>query len=187
MIRIFQTISILAVLVLFWWMGTQNVVPGGVFGAAYDFDDESPFVTPLSPGDRVRPIVIEDGDAFQAVIDDPVYFRVRAPRSFQRAHLLVHFQNPSGHPFQIGGLMSWERFQFDLQNVEVVEERGGWLVGEASFDLTYFYAPDGRTYTFALSLPKIAETGQQVLISKIEVNLRRDPQTISQMIKEYLY
>lgn len=180
---ILKSLVILAALALFGWTAWQNLVPSGVFEATYAFSKPNPFVTPLSPGDRVGPIERDQsGTTLQALIDDPVYFRIRAPRSFEHARISVEFRNQSEQPFALGGLMSWEAFQFDLEPLEPSYAYGDWRIAHAEFDLTQLLAPDGRTYTFAFSLPSIHELGGQVEVRSIHATLERPPETFRSLL-----
>lgn len=180
LIRILLTIGLVA---LFGWTAWQNIVLPGVFEAHYDFDQTTPFITSLTPGDRVEPITRNArGVAYQTVIDDPTYFRIRAPRSFEQAKITMRFKNESDHPFSIGGLVSWEEYQFDFKSLEETYQDKDWQVATVEFDLTRLLTTDGRTYTFALSLPGITETGNKVQIESIWVRLEREPQTIKELV-----
>jgi len=171
---LFATILIAGMFFLFAWTAMQNFVLGGVFEAQYNFEKELPFITPLSPRDRVTEILRNDsGESFQKVYDDPVYFRVRAPRSFDRATVTVRFKKDENQKFALGGLVSWEDYKFDLQPLDNIFKDGDWQVATVNFNLSPLFTDDGRTYTFVLSLPGIAESGSEVAVQSIWVRLER--------------
>ncbi|MBI4280784.1 hypothetical protein HY628_01140 [Candidatus Uhrbacteria bacterium] len=169
-----KTIIILGAVALFAWTAWQNAAPSGVFEARYDFAEAIPFITGLSPGDRVGSLERDSrGDAYQTIIDDPVYFRVRAPRHFDRAWITVRYQNPSQQPLAVGGLVDWNTFQFDLKPLRS-DATDDWQTVTVAFDL----APlrwEGRTLTFAFSAPEMKIIKRPVQISEIKVRLERSP------------
>ncbi len=115
----------------------------------------------------------DSGESFQKVYDDPVYFRVRAPRSFDRATVTVRFKKDENQKFALGGLVSWEDYKFDLQPLDNIFKDGDWQVATVNFNLSPLFTDDGRTYTFVLSLPGIAESGSEVAVQSIWVRLER--------------
>lgn len=190
MIRGLVVFGILGLMILFGWTAWRNVVPNGVFEVSYDFKKESPFITSLSPGDRVVPIKIDvAGIAYQTVIDEPVYFRVRPPRGFTRGIITIRYQNEAHPIVRIGGLVNRAENQFDLKTIEnaatgeqFYREENGWRVGGAEFDLTRLETSDGRTYTFVLSVPGIAAAGNAVRVAQISARLERASESFSTVI-----
>ncbi len=167
--------------VLFFWTARQNLVLDNVFEATYDFKKPSPFITSLSPGDRIEDRSLgPDGRTYQTMIDEPVYFRVRSPRSFKRGLITIRYQNDQQTIFRLGGLVNRAKNQFDLETLENREkgeaffrQEGDWKIGQAEFDLSRFENPDGRTYTFVLSAPGLARAGNKILVSEISARLVR--------------
>lgn len=178
---------VLIIPVLFGWTAWRNLELDGVLDAYYDFKKPTPFITGLSPGDRLEPIVVErDGTAYQTVTHDPVYFRVRPTRSFDRARLTIKFKNPGDTIFKLGGLVDWEKYQFDIKTFEPYSD-GEWWYGTADFDLARLNAGDGRTYTFALSLPGIKESGKTVQIGAIWAHLERPGEKLWEVLSRQFF
>lgn len=104
---------------LFGWTVWQNLTPSGVLEAHYDFNQISPFITSLLPGDRALAITKNaQGISYQAVIGDPVYLRLKTPRKFDRATVDVTFQNSRQPILELGGLVGRNPDVFDLQPLE---------------------------------------------------------------------
>ncbi len=176
--------------ILFGWTVWHNMVPSGIFEVSYDFKHESPFVTSLSPGDRVTAVKMDaDGASYQTVTDEPVYFRVRAPRSFSRGVITIRYRNEAHPVVRIGGLVNRAKNQFDLKTIEnaatgekFYREENGWRVGGAEFDLANLETTDGRTYTFVLSVPGIAVAGNHVDVAGISAHLERPAESFVTVI-----
>lgn len=116
---LFQILIVAVVAGLFAWTLWKNVIPNGVFEATYDFDHVSPFITSLLPGERALPITRgADRHPYQAIIGDPVYFRLRPPRTFDSATVTVEFQNATQPILEVGGLANRNPDIFDLQPLE---------------------------------------------------------------------
>ena len=93
-IRLVQMGIVLGAIGLFGFTLWENLTPSGVLEVQYDFNTVSPFITSLLPGDRALAITRDAaGVAYQAIIGDPVYFRLRPPRHFDRADIAIRFQN----------------------------------------------------------------------------------------------
>tara|TARA_Y100000310_G_C20685019_1_gene818424 strand:- start:828 stop:2345 length:1518 start_codon:yes stop_codon:yes gene_type:complete len=101
------------------WLISRDVVSSGELDASYDFTELSPFVSVLRPADRVEePIEEANGNIYQTITNQPVYFDVRRPRRFDTARVTISYRNHDQPVFQLGALVDNEIWQFDLKPLE---------------------------------------------------------------------
>ncbi|MBI4133782.1 hypothetical protein HY478_04150 [Candidatus Uhrbacteria bacterium] len=116
---IVKVVIIAAAISLFVWTAWQNFAPSGRLSARYEFDEISPFITSLLPGGRALPIIRDaTGTPYQGMIGEPVYFRLRLPRRFDRVELEIRFQNQSQPILEVGGLAARNPDVYDLRPLE---------------------------------------------------------------------
>lgn len=112
-------IIILGVVFLFAWTAYENAAPSGTFKARYDFKKISPFITSLLPGDRTVAITSDtSGAAYQAIIGDPVYFRLNPTRSFETVEIEIRFKNEKQKILEVGALAGRNPDVYDLYPLE---------------------------------------------------------------------
>lgn len=104
---------------IFFWLIYKDLVVSGRLNASYDFENRSPFITVLRPQSRVSDIMTtKDGDYFQNIKQEPIYFDVRLPRKFQKAEVKIKYKNFDQTIFEIGAMTDRERWNFDLKPIE---------------------------------------------------------------------
>lgn len=87
----------------FAWLAIQNTVVSGHFFVQKDFCTDSRFISDLYPDNRVgRVEQIDSGKCFQRVFVEPVYFKVKIPRTFANAKVKLIFANPDQPFLQLG-------------------------------------------------------------------------------------
>src|SRR3989338_9514812 len=91
------------------WLVYKDLVVSGQLRAKYNFHDRSPFITVLRPQSRIEPPQHEKGVWFQQIKDQPVYFDVRLPRSFDMAKVSMVFQNIDQPIIELGALADKDR------------------------------------------------------------------------------
>jgi len=110
------------VLIFSLWLLWQNLVPSGYLKLNQDFCKPTVFISNLYPENRVGDLEIdEQGRCFQRFFDEPVYFKLKIPRSFEGARLKIYYQNENQPLFQVG-LMKLKQnstdWQFQLKPIE---------------------------------------------------------------------
>jgi len=172
--------------IIFGWLCWQDLTPSGVLTAENDFQKKSPQMSDLRPAVRVDPPASDaEGNHFQNVFIDPVYFDVQIPRLFRDAKVTIEYKNPDNHPFIQLGLKKNEgdwNYVFKLierrgENIfNYRQGEGGWRTAEVVFGLDDSVM-DKRTLHFMLSTPELDWDGHEIQIRKIAVLLERDPLT----------
>jgi len=123
-LRIIQAIIILLPVALLVWLFNLNFVPSGVLTKVFDFSAPSAYADYLVPQERVTGVLEEAGESFQQIIQDPVYFHVHLPSTFETLRVRVMF-NPDDQPFlELGPMITEEAWQYDLRPLwnQVIEE-----------------------------------------------------------------
>lgn len=104
--------------ILIVWLFSKDLVVSGQIEAVYNFDELSPFITTLRPQSRVEePISDDQGNYWQQIKDEPVYFDVRLPRHFDKAEVTINYKNLDQSVFELGVLADKKNWIFDLKPV----------------------------------------------------------------------
>lgn len=115
-----------ASLLLFIMIFNRYFVPLGKLEVSYDFSEDSEYISHLGPWQRLLPLEESNGDWFQGIKDDLVYFEVQIPRWFQAVSAEITFQNPVVPIFEIGARVS-ERGDYLTKPLEnKLIDRLGW-------------------------------------------------------------
>ncbi|MCK5211717.1 hypothetical protein KAJ89_03375 [Candidatus Parcubacteria bacterium] len=97
----------LIVLWLFW----RAIVPGGEIVYIQDFDGQNYFIPKLTPAERM-----ETGEDSVKIINDPVYFTLHTPRTFNQAKLEIKFRTSDNiRILEAGPLMDKTIWRYNLQ------------------------------------------------------------------------
>lgn len=129
---------------LFLFIVSQNFVLNGRLDVSYDFEHESPFISLLKPRGRVDQSLHKDkeGDYYQTLLSDPVYFDVEFPRHFKTGTVQLTYKNPE-QPLLELGLSRGENDQyFQLKPIE------NKLLDRLSDDPAWFTLSDGEWMLF---------------------------------------
>lgn len=113
--RIIQFFIIIAPIVLIGWLINVNFVPSGVLEKEFNFDEPSPYVDYLVPQQRVTGVLRQGGEAMQKIIQDPVYFHVHLPSSFDVLRLGLKFKPDEQTLLEAGPLITEAAWQYDLR------------------------------------------------------------------------
>lgn len=112
-IRIFLWTILLCAITFFSY---QAIVPGGKITYDYDFENESFFISKLSPNERLASI---NSGINNKIIGNPVYFNLRTPRAFDRADLFVKYKNLTNAPLIEAGVLADKKiWRYDLKPLE---------------------------------------------------------------------
>lgn len=175
---LFRVVLVSLPLVVLGWLVSCDLVPSGHLVATTDFSQFSPYIFPLSPTDRLLDHRSR-GSAEQPVvaIDDPLYFDVRLPRTFDTLTLALEYRAPAEQPVRLAVFQNKDTWTFDAKDFDTVEPLpDGWQRGTVTFSLT-----DKRfvfnKYQAMLSLPGIRGSGRQVAVRRLSVTATRPPLT----------
>ena len=98
-----------------FWLFNQAVVPTGKINYFYNFNHPSHFIGQLTPVERVD--LPKNGQ--QKIINQPIYFSLHTPRRFDRAKLILRYQNLSQSPIiEAGVLVDKTIWRYELQPLE---------------------------------------------------------------------
>lgn len=187
-IRIIKILVIISPCILIGWLLWNNFVPSGNFSAVYAFE-RAPWISAIRPGHRISEIREENGIKVQSLTDDPVYFDISFPITFERVVVEIDYKNPQNQPFKIGAFTSKKGWKFALKDLQVSQgasltelsrmplDNGGWQIGTAEFDLAGL-DKSGRKIMMILSLPEIRKLGGEIIIKEIRMRAEKTPITI---------
>lgn len=99
----FQAAIIAVPIIIFGCLAWQELVPTGVFVQSWEPGQNSAFVDPLRPDQRVEPLVITPSPS-QSLIGDPVYTFFHLHRDFDEVDVRVRFKNEGVPIVEAGGL-----------------------------------------------------------------------------------
>jgi len=100
---LFYRVLLAALVILFFsLLFCQNFVLGGKMVLNKNFCEESRFISDLYPPERVEPIEKENGKCFQTFFNEPVYFKVKIPKIFNKAKIKIIYQNENQPLVQLG-------------------------------------------------------------------------------------
>jgi len=90
-LKIYRVILIVLALVFLVWLLNKNIVSEGKLYISKDFCEKSNFISELYPEERVGLIEKQDGICWQKIFVEPVYFKVKVPRTFDTAKATIHY------------------------------------------------------------------------------------------------
>ena len=161
-------IIILAVLVY------KDFNPSGYLKVGYDFCREEPFISKFSPLGRVLAVERINGACSQKMVIDPVYFDVRLPQRFNEVRLTIWYKKLSETKLQIGPAIDLSAWQWQLKDINYIRNEGNWQIGKTSYDL-FLTQIDHNRLRFLVSSPNLADSGQEVIFKKIELEFVKKP------------
>ncbi len=102
---------------LVFWLLYLAVAPSGQISYQTNFQDNNYFIGPLTPKTRIK----TNAQGRIEVIGDPVYFRLRTLRPFQKANLTLEYRplNPKKTPIIEAGVLADKTvWRYDLQPLD---------------------------------------------------------------------
>jgi hypothetical protein len=116
--RLIQIMFIAIPIVLMGWLLNLWIVPSGEFFVTHEVGQSSSFVHELKPETRVSAVFDQDGEAVQAILEDPVFFFVHPHRDFfERLSFDIWFQNTKLPIIELGGLARTNPEIYDLHPI----------------------------------------------------------------------
>ncbi len=179
-IAVARTIMIAIPIIVFGWLFAKDFVLSGRLEVAYDFSEQSPFITGLWPPQRLEAIADDARwGKVQTMMVEPVTFRVTLPRKFQDLTLEVVYRKDAAQRFRIGARAHPTQWAWTMKQLEMTTDLGdGWTRGSVRFDNLPQYTGAGRTPEFILDAPDMYTNNQTMTFAEIRVLADRDPVTI---------
>lgn len=176
-VRILLITVPLIVLVMLAW---QHFAFSGTLQIVNDFSRPSPFIKGLWPPGRVEEIRYDAAsyDYVQAILVDPVTFRVQLPRVFDAMTVTVRYAKSDDQPFRLGIRTKPEVWAWELRDFSPMRDDSGWLNGSVRFDDLKKYAGEGRVVDILLNAPNL-QNGTPIVLTEIRVVAERESLTLS--------
>ncbi len=163
-LKIYRLFVLVSILVLLFWLCQKNVVTGGKLFIERDFCNQSRFISNFYPEERVGETEKERGECFQKVFVEPAYFKIKIPRTFERAKIRIFFQNFDQENLQLGLIKKREfplDWRFTLKPLEnkTLDYLNWFRLSEQGITLWQKEKEFDRIYDFVNNLPKDKKIG----------------------------
>jgi hypothetical protein len=116
-IKTIKVIIWLSPVFLLLWLANQYILPSGKMKVVYDVTRPSPLVRNFASKEVNRLIGTKnqkgDTDYFQLILQNPLYFDVVVPRTFQSAKVTLEYQNPNNQPVIQAGLQQSNKVYYN--------------------------------------------------------------------------
>ncbi len=165
------------------WLVFSDAMVSGQLTDRYDFNLSSPYILTLAPRSRISAVQYQAGDAYQTLIDDPIYFDVRLPRPVDTITLTMRYRAPAEQPVRLAAFYNKDNWQYQLLDWQTVSppDAAGWQTATATVAVT-----DKRfawqKYQFMISLPDLRGSGREVEVTEITMTASRPPLTIDRVV-----
>jgi len=176
-LKIYRIFLLLVVLLLGLWLLSKNLVMNGELVVERDFCFSSRLVSDFYPENRVGLIEKgEDTKCFQRIFIEPAYFKLKVPRTFNRAKVEIIYQNPEHSVLQLALMqkrinpLDWN-FQLKPLGDEINKE---WQKSTVEFSAGPNYMND-HALEFMISAPGLTNDRHEIRVSKIKIWLYRLP------------
>lgn len=193
-IKIFRWILVCFAVAVVLWLFYKDFVPNGRLEVENNFKKRSALISGLYPLERLRSVEREGDIYYETIRIDPVYFDLAIPRFFQKAKIIIKYQNPSQNLFQIGIKDVNSDWNFLFKTIENrgegirSKETDGWQIAEIDLELQPWFINNRKLY-FILSSPLLYSKGGEIKVSQIKIILEREPWTVGNFLprlKTYL-
>lgn len=117
--KIIKIILILIPIITLAWLINRHYAFGGELVIKHDFSKKSAFISELYPSSRIKEISRdEQGRYYQSIINEPVYFDLKMPRTFDQAVIRIKYKNSDIPIWNLGVQQSPIEGQYLLKPVE---------------------------------------------------------------------
>ncbi len=169
----------LGVVTFFAWIFNENLPIAGIKKIQYTFGTPNGSITQLRPMARLGEHGNEDGISYQKIIEDPVYFDMRTPVTYDTMIGEIVYKKHTLKEFRIGIKQFPTQTNFFTVPFTSVSTQGGWIKGRAEISLKEIQRLPGK-YSLSLSIPGLAyrpNSDEYVLVSNAQITLQRKPLT----------
>lgn len=102
----------------------------GDFKVDYDFSYRfHPFISGLRPDERIGEIKNEQGEFYQIIKGEPVYFDIETPKNFKNLDMEITYKTKDIKDLKVGVLMDKKKWQYKLipmENEKIENLLGSW-------------------------------------------------------------
>jgi len=165
----------LAVFVFFVWILNENIPIAGVKKITYTFGKPSGIVTQLRPMARIEENGEEGSVTYQTIREDPVFFDVRTPITYDMFAVEILYKNNTNRQFGFGIKQFPTQVNFFVTPFESVSMQDEWILGKAEISLKDIQRMPGK-YSLSLSVKGLEyhpERNEGVRVSRIQITLKR--------------
>ena len=168
-----RVILIVIPILTFIWLLDKNCVFSDSLKTVYRFDKNNPIISILKPSGRVLKVEQDkNGDYWQKMIIDPVYFNLYLPAAkFKSAEFIFVFQKSENQAIKIGPQIFNDGWSYYLEELKCEKIENGWCIGKLNFDLSKTYIKD-KKIKFMISAPNLDKSGECIKISQINLELK---------------
>ena len=166
--KVIRLIIIAAPVILFVFLFYRYLIPSGKLAVNYDFCNESPFISRLSPDGRVLPIEKEQAFCQQKMVIDPVYFDVRLPQSFRQAEIFLEYKKPPEQSLMLGVRNSLDAWSWQVKDVVGYVDQSGRSYAQVFFDLQGAVLENKRL-RFIISSPGLETKNQEITFYSLKI------------------
>lgn len=166
--------------IFFGWILNENVPIAGIKKIMYTFGTPNGIVTQLRPMARLGQNGIENGISYQKIIEDPVYFDVRTPITYDTMSVEVLYKKHTSRQFGLGIKQFPTQISFFTAPFVSVGTEGEWNMGRVEIPLQGIDRMPGK-YSLSLSLQGLEynpKSDEYILVSRAEITLKRKPLSI---------
>ena len=165
LLQIIKIVVTVGLLILFFFLIYQKIVPTKSLTYDYDFSGQERFVQGFYPEGRVAQY-----DDLQRIIFEPVYLDVYAPQKFKKAKVNLHYYRPYDVQAKFGIKLKQNDWAFFFE--ELPETPDGYIDYEMEFNLENAERIKNK-YKFILAFQELGITNEKVLIDNIQIALEK--------------
>ena len=147
----------------------KKLVIGSVLNYDVDLSEQQSFVEGPFPVERTATVDCGQ-DKCKAVVFEPVYFDVYAPRQFSKAEVTVKYQLPPKLSASFGFKLKTGDYAFSLMPFN--DAKGEWSEQTFQFDLKDALYKDNKLQ-FIVSGPGINASHEKILLSDLQIKLSK--------------
>ncbi|MBI2644970.1 hypothetical protein HYW94_02220 [Candidatus Uhrbacteria bacterium] len=177
-VRLFVRICLFfGILIFFVWIFNENIPIAGIKKITYTFGTPHGMVSQLRPMARLGEQGRENGISYQSIKEDPVFFDIRTPISYDMLSVEIAYKNTTNKQFGLGIRQFLVQTDFFITPFEPAGMRDGWSIGKAEISLKDIRRMPGK-YSLSLSVKGLKyypDRIESVRVSHMQITLTRKP------------